>query len=63
MTCSEQFAMHADREEAAIEHELANGDITQTEANERHRDLQREAGDAYEFDLEAAIEKVRDEWR
>lgn len=62
MSRVEQVERQLDCEADALGESLASGEISNSEFNDRMRDLQRDARDAYEQDREDALEAVRDEW-
>ena len=57
-----QIDRHIDREEERLSRDYANGAISREDYNAEMRELQREARDAYQADLEDATARVRDEW-
>jgi hypothetical protein len=57
-----QIERQLDREEARLEKQLNDGSMSRAEYNDEMRQLQRDAREAYEQDLEDAQRAVRDEW-
>ncbi len=62
MSRANQIERHIERQEAALSRDLADGRISNAEYNREMRELQAEAREAYQQDVEDAQERVRDEW-
>lgn len=62
MSRAHQIDSHIDREEARLCEQLNRGEISPADYNDEMRALQRETRDAYQADLDDAVERVRDEW-
>lgn len=62
MSRAHSIDRHIEREEERLSRDFALGDISREDYNEALRDLQREAREAYQADMDDAAESVRDEW-
>lgn len=62
MSRAYQIDRHVEREEDRLSREYNSGEISLADYNEAMLELQREARDAYQQDLDEAAEYVRDEW-
>lgn len=62
MSRADQFDRYAETEEARLAADYKAGRISREEYNTGLRDLQREARDAYQTDIDDAAYRVRDEW-
>lgn len=62
MSRADAFERYADREEERLLRDFNEGLITREEYNAAMRELQREARDAYQADIDEAHERVRDDW-
>lgn len=62
MSRAHQIDRHIDREEERLLRDFNQGLISRHDYNEALRDLQRDARDAYQADLDDAADRVRDEW-
>jgi hypothetical protein len=62
MSRAHQIDRHIEREEERLAQDYAAGRITRADYNEGLRELQREARDAYQADMDDAADRVRDEW-
>ena len=62
MSRAYQVERQLDREEDRLSRDYNSGLISREDYNQGLRELQQEARDAYQQDLDEAAERVRDDW-